>query len=157
MQKIEALGFENVSVIADTGTKIGNVMIMKTPAVHGDNEQIATIMGETSGYLLTGEKNSIYISGDTVFDTGVEEILNHYDPDVILLNCCEATVPEGRLIMNLNDVESVCKLCPTATVIATHLDSVNHALLSRNDIRLFVVNKNLKHIIVPSNGEWVEC
>lgn len=157
LQKIEALGFENVSVIADTGTKIGNVMIMKTPAVHGDNEQIAAIMGETSGYLLTGEKNSIYIAGDTVFDTGVEEILNHYDPDVILLNCCEATVPEGRLIMNLNDVESVCKLCPTATVIATHLDSVNHALLSRNDIRQFVVNKNLKHIIVPSNGEWVEC
>lgn len=156
LKRAEALGFENVSVIADTGMKIGNVMIVKTPAVHGDSEQIAAIMGEVSGYLLTGEEKSLYIAGDTVFYTGVEETLNRYAPDVILLNCCEATVPKGRLIMNLQDVESVCKLCPNATVIATHMDSVNHALLSSNDVRQFAISKNLTQIIVPRNGEYIE-
>ena len=156
LKKVEAFGFKNVSVIADTGTKIGNVMIVKTPAVHGDNEQIATMMGKVSGYLLMGEEKSLYIAGDTVFYTGIEETLNRYAPNIILLNCCEATVPKGRLIMNLQDVESVCKLCPTATVIATHMDNVNHALLSSNDVRRFAVSKNLRQIVVPKNGECIE-
>ena len=115
LKKVKAFGFKNVSVIADTGTKTGSVTIMKTPAVHGDNEQVVMRMGETSGYLLTGEEKSLYIAGDTVFYRGVAETLNQFAPDVIILNCCEATAPDGRLIMNLHDVESVCKLCPKAT------------------------------------------
>ena len=129
---------------------------MKTPAVHGDNEQVVMRMGESSGYFLTGEEKSLYIAGDTVFYRGVAETLNRFTPDVIVLNCCEATTPDGRLIMNLQDVESVCRLCPKATVIATHLDSVNHALLTSEDVRQFAVSNNLKQVVVPHNGEWIE-
>ena len=155
-KKAKAFGFENVSVIADNGTKTGIVTIMKTPSAHGDNEQVVVRMGETSGYLLTGEDKSLYIAGDTVFYSGVAETLNRFAPDVIIVNCCEATAPDGRLVMNLHDVECVCGLCPEATVIATHLDSVNHALLTSGDIRQFAFDNHLNQVVVPCNGEWIQ-
>lgn len=155
-RKVRELGFKNVSVIKGNSIKIEDAFITKTPAVHGENEQIAAIMGEVSGYILTGEEKSLYIVGDTVFYEGVEKTLTKYKPDVIIVNCCEATVPLGRLIMNLNDVHSVCKLCPDVTVIATHLDSVNHALISSDDVRRYAVKNNLTQVIVPQNGEWIE-
>lgn len=150
------LGFENVSVINGEVIKIGDVTITKTPAVHGDNEQVAARMGAVSGYILTGEEKTLYIAGDTVFYEGVERTLNEHMPDVIIVNCCEATIPLGRLIMNLNDVQSVCELCPNATVIATHLDSVNHALVSSDGVRQFAAKNNLTQVVVPKNGEYIE-
>lgn len=156
-EKVKASGFDHVSVIDDASRIKDVVTIRKRPAVHGDNEQIAAIMGEVSGYLLTGEEKSLYIAGDTIFYSGVAETLNRFTPDVVVLNCCEATVPGGRLIMNLHDIESVCRLCPKATVIATHLDSVNHALLTSDDVLQFVINNNLNQVIVPHSGEWIEA
>lgn len=155
-KKVHDLNFENVSVINGTSIKIDDVTIIRTPAVHGANEQAVVKMGEACGYIFTGEEKTLYIAGDTVFYEGVERILDKYKPDVIALNCCEATIPLGRLIMDLNDVRSVCKMCPNATVIATHLDSVNHALVSSDDVRQFAINNNLSQIIVPKNGEWIE-
>lgn len=150
------MGFENVSVINGKSIKIGNITITKTPAVHGDNEQVAARMGTVSGYILTGEEKTLYIAGDTVFYEGVERTLNEYVPDVIIVNCCEATIPLGRLIMNLNDVQAVCRICPNATVIATHLDSVNHALVSSDDVRRFAAEHHLTQVVVPKNGENIE-
>ena len=86
----------------------------------------------------------------------VEETLKKYAPDVIAVNCCEATMPYGRLIMNLSDVEAVCKQAPKALVIATHLDSVNHALLSSDDVRFFAQMHGLSQVYVPKNGEVIE-
>ena len=40
-------------------------------------------------------------------------------------------------------------------IIATHLDSVNHALLSSDDVRAFAARKHLTQIHVPANGEWI--
>lgn len=153
---IKEMGFSNTESISDIGMKIGAVSITKTPAVHGDNEQVAAEMGEVSGYLLSGEEKSLYIAGDTVFYEGVEETLRKCSPDVIIVNCCEATLPGGRLIMNLQDLEAVCRLCPVATVIATHLDSVNHALLTSEDVRMFAAKKNLKQVIVLQSGERIQ-
>ncbi len=76
-------------------------------------------------------------------------------PEVIILNCCEATTPIGRLIMNLSDVEKVCQAAPGAIVVASHLDSVNHALLTRKDIMEFAAEKGLSAIRVPEDGECI--
>lgn len=155
-RKVQEMGFENVSVIKGTSIKIGDVTITKTPAVHGENKKIVAKMGEVSGYILSGEEKTLYIAGDTIFYDGVERTLKKYEPDVIIVNCCEATDPLGRLIMNLDDVQSVCNVCPNATVIATHLDSVNHALISSEEVCRFASKNNLLQIIVPKNGECVE-
>ena len=100
-------------------------------------------------------KKWFWLDGDTVYFDGMAQTIDTYHPDVIVLNCCEATMPMGRLIMNLNDVEIICKKAPNATIIATHLDSVNHALLSSDDVRAFAARKKLTQLHVPANGEWI--
>lgn len=40
-------------------------------------------------------------------------------------------------------------------VIASHLDSVNHALLTRKDIKEFADKKGLSAISVPEDGECI--
>ena len=57
--------------------------------------------------------------------------------------------------MNLSDVEEVCNAAPEAIVVASHLDSVNHALLTRKDIIEFAKEKDLPAIRVPEDGECI--
>lgn len=154
--KLCRMGFENVVCFCGPEIKIGNITLIKTPAVHGDKPEVAEIMGEVSGYIIKGEEKTLYIAGDTVYYEGVGKTIEKYSPDVILLNCCEATLPMGRLIMNLADIEAVCKKAPEATVIATHLDSVNHALLSSKDVKAFVLQKGLRQVRVPYSGERID-
>ena len=133
---------------------IDEVVIHKTKAIHGDGEEIVKKMGEVCGYVFEapGEK-CLYLAADTVYCQDVEQIISRYQPDVMILNCCEATTPLGRLIMNLSDVEKVCQTAPWALVIASHLDSVNHALLTRKDIKAFANEKDLSRLWVPEDGE----
>ena len=57
--------------------------------------------------------------------------------------------------MNLDDVEKVCEIDPNATIIATHFNSVNHTLVTRNDVKKFAKEKGLKQIIVLEDGESI--
>ena len=66
-------------------------------------------------------------------------------------------MPIGRLIMNLEDIEKVCIDAPDAMVIASHLDSVNHAVYSSDDVRAFIKQRNLSQVLVPCNGETIEA
>ena len=111
-------------------------------------------MGEVSGYVFEapGER-CLYLAADTIFCSEVEKTIRKYHPEVIILNCCEATTPLGRLIMNLSDIEKTCTAAPQAIVIASHLDSVNHALLTRKDIMGFAKEKGLSGGRVPEDGQ----
>ena len=149
------MGFSNLTVFGEQDMQIGDITITKAPARHGDNRETVEYMGESSVYVLRGEAKSLYIAGDTVYYSGVEQTIDKYFPDVIVLNCCAATMPVGRLIMDLQDIESVCRKAPGSTIVATHLDSVNHALLSSDDIRTFAAQKHLTQIKIPANGERI--
>lgn len=154
-EKVERMGFSNVTAFGENEINLGAVAITKVPALHGDNIKTVDHAGKSCGYVLQGEDKTVYIAGDTVYFSGVEQTIEAYRPDVIVINCCEATLPIGRLIMNLADIEAVCKKAPDAIVVATHLDSVNHALVSGSDVRAFAARKNLTQVQVPANGEYV--
>ncbi len=153
-EKIREMGFENAAAFESDLLSIGDVAIHKTKAIHGESKEVVEKMGEVSGYVFEapGEKG-LYLAADTIYCLEVEQTIRQYQPEVIILNCCEATTPLGRLIMNLPDIESVCEAAPQAIVIASHLDSVNHALLTRKDITAFAKEKNLAGIRVPEDGE----
>ncbi len=56
--------------------------------------------------------------------------------------------------MNKEDVYEVHKAAPEATLIASHMESVNHAALSRVELRQFLVEKNITNsVLVPEDGE----
>lgn len=153
-EKIRQMGFENVAAFESEFLTIDDITIYKTKAIHGDGEEVVKKMGVVSGYVFEtpGEKR-LYIAADTIYCSEVEKIISQYQPEVIIINCCEATTPLGRLIMNLSDVEKVCQEASQAIVVASHLNSVNHALLTRKDIIEFANEKGLSAIRVPEDGE----
>ena len=60
----------------------------------------------------------------------------------------------GRLIMDDADVESVCRAAPNATVIASHMDTVAHASLTRKTLRAALERRGLaKRVLMPDDGE----
>ena len=155
-EKILQMGFEFVTAFESESMTFNDVTIHKTKAIHGDSQEAVKKMGEVCGYVFeaSGEKR-LYLAADTIYCSEIEQTIRQYQPEVIILNCCEATTPIGRLIMNLSDVEKVCREASQAMVIASHLDSVNHALLTRKDIKEFADEKGLSAIRVPADGEYI--
>lgn len=155
VKTVKSMGFLNVYEISDNGLIINDIHIDKTPCVHGSNIIVAKMMKEVHGFYISGEEKSVYIVGDTVLTKDISDILKSRKPDAVVLNCCEATLPLGRLIMNLTDIDSVCRLVPDSVIIASHLNSVNHSYLMRNDVQSYVQKKGLKQVTVPEDGEII--
>ena len=60
----------------------------------------------------------------------------------------------GRLIMDDADVESVCRAAPNATVVASHMDTVAHASLTRKTLKAALEKRGLAgRVLMPDDGE----
>lgn len=146
-------GFTDIQIMQEEGCDIeGNIHLIKTPGRHGTKLPC----GPASGFILQHEQEkTIYVAGDTIWYSDIKTTLETYQPDVIILNACAAELLDfGRLIMDDNDVYEVYKTCPNATIIASHMDTVSHATLTRETLRQKLVEKNIADkILIPADGE----
>ena len=86
-----------------------------------------------SGFLLIDSSGrKLYIAGDTVLYEGVEQVLEGYQPDVIVLNASGARFRGGDpIVMDADDVVAVARRAPDARVVVVHLDAINHCVQGR--------------------------
>jgi len=158
-----AAGFANTRVLTET-TEFGGVTLKKTPGRHGDerlfNGPFAEAIGEVCGIIFTHpSEKTLYLAGDTIWYEAVRQNIEDNDPDVIVLNSCDArmiepTLGETSIIMGKDDVYEVCKAAPRAVIIASHMEAVNHACLSRSELRAFAEERGLAdQIRIPADGE----
>ena len=101
------------------------------------------------------EDKTLYIAGDTIWNHHVEEALARHRPEVIVLNAGDAQVPGlGSIIMNTKDVQAVHEAAPAATLVSSHMEAVNHCLLSRAGLRDFAEAQDFAGSLrVPEDGE----
>ena len=157
-QQLESMGFSNVQHFEEETMRLGGVTIYRVDALHGDNREVAAMMGICSGFVFTcdGEK-TIYVTGDTVFYEGVRSVIGRFEPDVIIVNACDARVKAGRLIMGAGDVKKTCDCRPDSTVIASHMDTVSHAYLSRDQLKKELTGTRYEEqVLIPEDGERIE-
>ena len=152
-------GFTNVRVLEDKNEFEG-VTLIKTAGQHGRGSVLEGAIGEILGHVCGivfkhPNEKTVYVAGDTVWYEGVEKTLNLHKPDVIVLNSGDAKVlPDESIIMGKEDVFEVFKAAPEATIIASHMESVNHAMLSRKELREFLSEKGMtQRVLVPEDGE----
>jgi L-ascorbate metabolism protein UlaG (beta-lactamase superfamily) len=156
--QIQEQGFNNVQALGEK-TVFDGITLIKTPGRHGGEktmEEWADLLGHVSGVVFKHpDEKTFYIAGDTVWYEGVEENLKKYEPDVVVLNSGDAQVLGYEpIIMDKKDVHEVYKAAPKATIIASHMESVNHAMLSRKELREFLGEKNMtQRVWVPEDGE----
>ena len=63
-------------------------------------------------------------------------------------------LPDESIIMGKEDIHEVCLAAPKATIIASHMESVNHVTLSRGELRRFLDEKGMtERVLIPADGE----
>ena len=157
-------GFTNVEIIQESGTKYNGITLYKTGTQHGKREIIKPLCDsiglpyDAMGVVFkSNNEKTLYIAGDTIWCEEVKATLEKYSPDVIVVNACAATVLNGeRLIMNIDDVKEVLQNAPNAKVIASHMDTVSHLSVTRNDLKGFKNKNNIDNLLIPEDGEIID-
>ena len=159
-QIIRSQGFKDVRVLGKN-TEFNQVKLSKTGGQHGTDQMYATpqfaeLLGEAMGVVMQadGEK-TLYIVGDTIWNEEVEFALNRYKPEIIVMNTGYAQVegnPDG-IIMGKADVAKARQVAPQADIITVHMDAVNHAAVTSDEMRKFVKENKLSKVAVPKESE----
>ncbi len=154
-------GFTDVRVVGKN-TAFGTVKLSKTGGQHGtdgmySNPQMAELLGDAMGVVFQApNEQTLYVVGDTIWNSAVEQALTDYQPKVIVMNTGYAKLAnmDGGIIMGTADVSRVYQRAPQANIITVHMDAVNHTTVSSQDMRQYVQKNNMTdRVSVPKEGE----
>lgn len=164
-QVIRSQGFKDVRVLDGSATFQG-VKLSKTGGQHGSDLWFADparseAMGPVMGVVFSAPKaKTVYVAGDTVWRPEVDQALQQYQPDVVILNTGSALMTgweEHPIIMGKQDALQATKAAPNAAIVAVHMDVVNHMSLSRKALREFVQAQKIeKSVWIPEDGETLK-
>jgi L-ascorbate metabolism protein UlaG (beta-lactamase superfamily) len=152
--RVSQAGFTAVRTI-DADISWEGIAIARTVARHGSGD-VGQRMGAVSGYVLKQPGSpTLYIAGDTIWCPEVAAAIRTHRPDIIVVNAGEARFLEGGpIIMGVDDVVEVCRSAPQATVLAVHMEAVNHCVLSRDGLRAGLQRAGIAStVVIPQDGE----
>ena len=150
--KMEAVHFLNAAPVHEA-KNWSKICITRTGGRHGTGE-IARKLAPVSGYVLqnAGEP-TVYIAGDTIWCDEVADAIRQFQPKVIVVNAGGARFLQGDPItMTAQDVIQVARRAPHAKVVAVHMESINHCLLTRKQLSHAAREAKVK-VIIPDDGE----
>ncbi|NRF24399.1 MBL fold metallo-hydrolase [Vibrio coralliilyticus] len=155
--QIRRAGFINVDVLEES-TIVDGIKLSKTSGQHGNDEVMAAIgdmLGEVSGVVFSHpDEKTTYIAGDTVWNEHVDKAITQHKPEVLILNAGDAMSAFGSIIMGKQDVLKAHQARPDAMIIATHMEAVNLATLTRVELKQFVTENDLTDfVLIPEDGE----
>ncbi len=154
---IKDKGFEHVIAIESEFVWKG-VELIRTNGRHG-HDQLAETMGPVSGFILRAKAEpTVYIIGDSVWYSDIEYYFKHFSPDTAIVFAGEARFLEGLPItMGIADIENIRQTSPHTKLVISHMESWNHCLLKRAEVREYIrLNKLESKILVPENGEIIK-
>lgn len=158
---LSKLGFTNLDILSYNGNVFSDITLIKTDGQHGLKEKVseiykqANLSPEACGVIFKNKnEKTLYLAGDTVWCMEVENTLQKYNPEIIVLNAGDARLLNGiSIIMGKHDVVKTAKMMPKSMIIATHLEAVNHAILSRQELEDFLQKNDIKNVLVAYDGE----
>ena len=151
---VKEAGFKNVEILTQN-TVFKDIQLIKTKGEHGRGE-ILKRTGLVCGVVFKHEsEKTLYVAGDTVWYSAVEEEINTHKPEIIVVNGGDNQFLEGgSLVMGKEDIYQVFKAAPHATIISVHMEAVNHWTLSREELKGFINEKDMaSRVFIPDDGE----
>lgn len=155
--RIRERGFTEVQPIV-TEQEWRGISFTRTPAQHGTGA-IGQQMAPVSGFVIRHpDEPTLYIAGDTIWYADVAEVLQRDQPAVTIVNSGGARFLTGDPItMTAEDVVQVCQAAPATRVIATHLEAINHCLVTRAGLRDALVAAGVEEqVLIPADGDWLD-
>ena len=157
-ETIREKGFRKVTAVNDSIIWQG-ISITRTPGQHGTGVW-AERMGNVSGFIwqAVGEP-TVYWAGDTIWYEPVADIIQKIQPDIIFTHSSGAKFGDSDpIVMDAAQTVAVCLAAPQATVVAVHLESLDHGTVSRVDLRTLANENNIsaERLLIPADGEQLE-
>jgi L-ascorbate metabolism protein UlaG (beta-lactamase superfamily) len=155
--EIRKLGFESVHPVSRTLHWIG-VTIRRVTGQHGSGA-VLDEMGTASGFLFEApDEPDVYWTGDTILCDKMMETLIERNPKVVITHSCGAVWGDGvKILMDDEQTIKVCKLLSGSTVIAIHMEALDHATVSRIMLREHARNSGIQdtQLLIPEDGERI--
>jgi L-ascorbate metabolism protein UlaG (beta-lactamase superfamily) len=151
---LRELGFTDVRPVAG-GIDLCDVGVARTGGRHGTGE-IGERMGPVCGFVLRARGEPVlYVAGDTIWCDEVDAALAEHEPSVVVVNAGGARFLEGDpIIMGPEDVIETANAAPRATVVAVHLEALNHCPVRRAELRAAVDAAGVgARVVIPEDGE----
>jgi L-ascorbate metabolism protein UlaG (beta-lactamase superfamily) len=118
--------------------------IAMTRGRHGVEPQVAAAMGPVSGWIVDG----VYVAGDTVLVDEVWQAIEEHRPRCVIANAGGARfLDTAHIVMNADEVRTLAER--GHTVVAVHLEAINHCLEPRELYRE-------TGALVPSDGDVID-
>lgn len=158
---VHSQGFVNVEVLKEKNCFVDGLTIYKTEGQHGSNELyadtvLASLLGDACGLVFThpGEK-TLYIAGDTVWVKPYVRNLQRFQPEIVVMNAGNAVNDlYGPIIMGKEDTLRTLQVLPTATIVSSHMEAINHCLLTRAELREYTQQQGIEDkVLIPADGE----
>lgn len=131
-------GVDEWEAVTITTDKVPGLSVTGTPCMHGSDEELHRIAGHVLGFILEwdGQKNGVlYISGDTVFFKGIEEIAERYTVDTAILHIGRAGFPaqigDRYLTFTTEEAIRTARLMHVNKLVPTHQEGWEHFLENR--------------------------
>jgi L-ascorbate metabolism protein UlaG (beta-lactamase superfamily) len=158
--QIRAAGFTDVRVLTHV-TAFGDVRLTRTEGQHGTDAVLEALprLGKVCGVVMSHpDQKTLYIAGDTIWNRHVDEAIARHQPAVIVVNSGKATFPGlDPIIMGEADVLAVHEAAPGATIVASHIEAVNHCILTRDELRTFAQAHGFAdRLSIPADGETLK-
>ncbi|MBC7813725.1 MAG: MBL fold metallo-hydrolase [Burkholderiales bacterium] len=155
-------GFEQVTPLADT-MEWGKFRITRTDGHHGLGE-VGEIMKPVSGFVFQADgEPTLYWAGDTVNCDEVRAAIATFKPDVIVTHSCGAKWPDKAdvrhlIVMDAAQTIDICRLAAKSVIVATHMEALDHATVSRTDLRSEANEAGVSktQLRIPSDGGIIE-
>ena len=152
--RIRDAGFTNVTPLAQSITWQG-LTITPRQGSHGLGpvvEKMGPVIGLT---LEAAGEPTVYWAGDTVLYPPVAETIREFSPDIIVTHSCGARWDGDLIVMDDKQTLEVSRLAPEATIVATHMEALDHATVTRQDLRQTAEAGGLgpSRLLIPVDGE----
>lgn len=154
---IRGQGFSDVRIMT-ADTRFKGVQLSRTGGHHGGEAVVRAVpmLDPVSGVVFRHSAHkTIYVVGDTIWNAAVAQAIQTYKPAVIVLNAGYAQIIDlGPILMGPQGVLSVHRAAPAAQLVATHMEAVNHCILSRADLAAFAKKEGFaQRLAIPADGE----
>ncbi|WKA27995.1 MBL fold metallo-hydrolase [Bradyrhizobium roseum] len=155
--QIRSYGFNDVMALAKAIDWNG-IRLQRREGSHGLGPVVQK-MGPVMGFSIAAKgEPTVYWAGDTVLYPPVETTIRDTRPEIIIIHACGARWDGDLIVMDAAEAVATCRLAPDATVIATHMESLDHATVSRGELRRHATAQGIspEQLLIPQDGETLQ-
>ncbi|HEV7321626.1 MAG TPA: MBL fold metallo-hydrolase [Ensifer sp.] len=153
-EAIRAAGFRDVTPLSGEARWQG-LKLTRRDGSHGLGPVVQD-MGPVIGFSLEAKgEPSVYWAGDTVYYPAIERTIRETKPGIVVTHSCGAKWNGDLIVMDATQTIAVCDAAKGSVVVATHMEALDHATVSRQQLRAAADAHGipLTKLAIPADGE----